>query len=150
MATIWLLLHVGKRWSGREGKNKRTDHCQGPPISQTPSRPTQVPHFHDVTICSTAAEENPWVSSCVLAACGFAAWAKSHVSTCSTTLSYWLSPRMTGVGGGGNKVQALGRREWGKVEIPKWKINTNDSGRSDEREFHSRRFRALPLLSGLG
>lgn len=72
MATIWLLLHVGKRWSGREGKNKRTGHCRGPPISQTPWRPRRS-HTHDVTVCSTAAGENPWVSSCVLAACGFAA-----------------------------------------------------------------------------
>lgn len=55
-----------------------------------------------------------------------------------------------GVGGNlkKNKVEAphLGRREGGKVEIPKWKINNNHSGRSDEREFHSRKFRALLLL----
>lgn len=59
-----------------------------------------------------------------------------------------------GVQGGGikkkkkNKVEAphLGRREGGKVEIPKWKINNNHSGRSDEREFHSRKFGALLLL----
>lgn len=96
---------------------------------------TQVRQFHDVTTCSTAAERNPWVSSCVLTACGFAAEPKVTFPRAAPRFPTGFPLRWQKKQG---VAPHLGIREQGKVEIPKWNINNNDSGRSDKKDFHSR------------
>lgn len=147
MATIWLLLHVGRaEEGGRINAQTIVRPRRSPKHPRVHASPT-LPWCNHMFHCSRRKSMSELMCARLLVGSRRSQKSRFHVQHHAFLLAFPSDD------GGGwrdkkNKVEAphLGRREGGKVEIPKWKINSNHSGRSDEREFHSRKFRALLLL----
>lgn len=86
----------GEAVERKRGEEYVRSPLSGPLISQTPSYPQHKSQSHDVTTCSTAAGENPPVSSCARAACGFAAQPKAAFPRAAPRFPTGSPPRMTG------------------------------------------------------